>query len=187
MMYIRHREKDCHGFTLIEVMVAMVIALVLLAGVVGIFISQQRSADMVLDKTDRLSDLFLVSQIMQGKLRDAQAICWDGTNNRIVYQPQDSTTAVTDPCTTVDNKNGAFRFKTATSSKTASICWDRPNRGGSCQELVRNMEDVTSMPVAPTGNMDLKTLRKIMLTALLRDPNGIDRDVSLEFDVWPRN
>jgi len=194
MMYTRHQEIDCHGFTLIEMMVAMVIALILLAGVVGIFISQQKSANMVLDKTDRLSDLFLTSQLMQTALRDARAICWDKTNKAIVYQPLDSTVKVNVPCpsTGVDYKNGFFRFNAATSSKTASICWDRPNKGGGCQELIRNLKDLTGMQVSPatasnTGPKKLRTLRTITLTALSQNLNRVDQDVSLEFDVWPRN
>ncbi len=192
MMYICRQETGCHGFTLIEMMVAMVIALILLAGVVGIFISQQKSADMVLDKTDRLSDLFLTSQLMQTALRDAQAICWDGANKRIVYQPQDSTAVVTNPCTTVDPANGTFKLVSAgasgcSTSNTPCICWDRPNKGGHCQELVRNFKDLTGMQISPVSNTDLKVLRKITLTALSQNLNRVDRDVSLEFDVWPRN
>jgi len=30
-------------------------------------------------------------------------------------------------------------------------------------------------------------LRKITLTALSQNLNRVDRDVPLEFDVWPRN
>lgn len=130
--FLSKQDRGDRGFTLIELMISMVIALVLLAGVTGIFISQNRAANMVMDKTDRLSDLFLASQIMQTALRDAQAICWDGVNNRIVYQPLDSNTvAVTDPCTAaVDVQNGFFRFDAATATQTAQICWDRPNLGG---------------------------------------------------------
>jgi len=181
-----------NGFTLVEVLIAMVIALILLAGVVGLFISQQKSADMILDKTDRLSDLFLASQIMQTELRDAQAICWDGTNNQIVYQPQDSTAVVADPCTAVDSTNGAFKFVSAgasgcSTSGTPCLCWDRPNQGSGCQELVRNMKGTTGMQISPTINSDLKALRTITLTALAQNLDRVDRDVPLEFDIWPRN
>jgi len=181
-----------NGFTLVEVLIAMVIALILLAGVVGLFISQQKSADMILDKTNRLSDLFLASQIMQTELRDAQAICWDDTNKAIVYQPQDSTAIVSDPCpsTGVNSANGFFRYNAATASTTASICWNRPNKA-TCQELIRDLKDATGIPpgmqISPTSNSDLKALRTITLTALAQNLDRVDRDVPLEFDIWPRN
>jgi len=198
-MIASDQENNSRGFTLIEVMVAMVIALILLAGVMGIFISQHKAATMVSDKTDRLSDLFLTSQIMQAELRDAQAICWDDTNKAIVYQPLDSTdpaAIVSDPCpsTGVNSANGFFRFNAATASTTASICWDRPNKADGCQELIRDLKDATGMKISQTNNVnpmtlivDLKMLRKITLTALSQNLNRVDRDVPLEFDVWPRN
>jgi len=179
---------DSRGFTLIELMISMAIALVLLAGVVGIFISQNRAAAMVMDKTDRLSDMFLASQIMQTALRDAQVICWDGANNRIVYQPLDSTVAVTNPCTAAgDAQNGFFRFDAATAAQTAQICWDRPNLGGGCQELIRDLKDATGLQIVPIANTNLKGLRQIILTARAQNLDRIDRDVFLEFRVWPRN
>lgn len=181
-------QEDSRGFTLVEVLVSMVIALVLLAGVVGVFISQHKSANMVQDKTDRLSDLFLASQMMQAEFRQAQAVCWDATNKRIVYQPLDSASVVSDPCTgTVNSANGFFRFDAATSSQTASICWDRPNQGGGCQELLRDLKDTTGLQVSPTSNADLGAVRKVTLTARSQDFERVDQDVSLEFDVWPRN
>jgi len=192
MTYASHQGENCRGFTLVEVLIAMVIALILLAGVVGIVISQNKAANMISDKTDRLSDLFLASQIMQTELRDAQAICWDGTNNQLVYQPQDSTVAVANPCTTVDSTHGAFKFVSAgasgcSTSNTPCVCWDRPNQGSGCQELVRDLKDSTGMQVSPTSNTDLKALRTIKLTALSQNLTRVDRDVPLEFDVWPRN
>jgi len=191
MMNAMNQKTNQCGFTLIEILVAMVIALVLLAGVVGVFINQQKSADMILDKTDRLSDLFLASQIMQNALRDAQAICWDGTNKAIVYQPLDSSAIVSDPCpsTGVNSANGFFRFNAVTSSITASICWDRPSDGSGCQELLRDLKDVSGMQISPTSNTnpDLKVLRKITLTARSKKLDRADQDVPLEFNVWPRN
>jgi len=188
-MRINKQEGDSRGFTLIELLVSTLIAMVLLAGIVGIFISQNKAANMVTDKTDRLSDMFLASQIMQTALRDAQAICWDGVNNRIVYQPLDSNTvAVTDPCTAaVDVQNGFFRFDAATATQTAQVCWDRPNLGGGCQELIRDLKDATGMQIVPVANANLKVLRQIILTARAQNLDRIDRDVFLEFRVWPRN
>ncbi len=187
-MRINKQEGDSRGFTLIELLVSTLIAMVLLAGVVGIFISQNRAANMVTDKTDRLSDLFLASQIMQTALRDAQAICWDAANKRIVYQPLDSTVAVADPCTAaVDAQNGFFRFDAATATQTAQVCWDRPNLGGGCQELIRDLKDASGMQIVPVANTNLKGLRQIILTARAQNLDRVDRDVFLEFRVWPRN
>jgi len=188
-MRINKQEGDSRGFTLIELLVSTLIAMVLLAGIVGIFISQNKAANMVTDKTDRLSDMFLASQIMQTALRDAQAICWDAANKRIIYQPLDSTVAVTDPCTAavVDAQNGFFRFNAATATQTAQICWDRPNLGGGCQELIRDLKDATGMQIVPVANTNLKGLRQIILTARAQNLDRIDRDVFLEFRVWPRN
>jgi len=188
MSSINRQRQNSRGFTLIEIMVAMVIALFLLAGLVTTMVSQQKTATMVSGRTDRLSDLFLASQIMQTALRDAQAMCWDGTNKRLVYQPLDSTAAVTAPCTaTVNPKNGFFRFNAATAVQSAAVCWDRPNLGDGCQELLRDLKDVTGLQVSPVSNTNLKVLRKIILTALATNRDRIDRDVFMEFNVWPRN
>lgn len=185
---MQYRQES--GFTLIEVLVSMVIALVLLAGVVGVFISQHKSASMVQDRTDRLSDLFLASQIMQSELRQAQAICWDGTNKKMVYQPLDSGTAISDPCTgSVAAANGAFEFRAAdANSSTSYICWNRANSDGNfCRVLIQDMKDSTGLQISPTGNSDLQALRKVTLTARAKNYERVDQDVSLEFDVWPRN
>lgn len=184
-------QENSRGFTLIEILVSMVIALVLLAGVVGVFVSQHKSANMVQDKTDRLSDLFLASQMMQAELRQAQAVCWDATNKKIVYQPLDSNTnAVTDPCSATPHQdNGSFEFREADgNSDTPYVCWNRAGKDGDfCRVLIQDMKSSTGLQVSPASNADLGAVRKVTLTARSQDFERVDQDVSLEFDVWPRN
>ena len=67
-------QSTQRGFTLVEVLISMGIAMVLLAGMTSVFVSQTRVANMMNGKTEAMGDLFLASQIMQSELRGAKSI-----------------------------------------------------------------------------------------------------------------
>ncbi len=179
-------DKQEKGFTLIELMVTLVIALVILAGMVAVFISQTRAAHTVGSKTELMGDLYLASQIMQSELRGAKAICWDAAGKRLVYQPIDSAANITNACNSVAGANGWFKF---TSAAPVKICWDRAGIGGGCQELLRGLSSATGLVVTPTTNTaaDLIGVRTISLTAVYQDSNHANQDLNLKLKVWPRN
>jgi prepilin-type N-terminal cleavage/methylation domain-containing protein len=61
------------GFTLIEMMVAISLGLVILAGITTVFSSMSKTSNALSSRTQRMSDLYLVSQIMQADLRESAA------------------------------------------------------------------------------------------------------------------
>jgi len=187
-----HRHKE-QGFTLIEVMITMVIAMVVLGGMSTLFISQTRTASMLNQKSEAMNDLFLASQIMQFELRGAKAICWNSANSAIIYQPISSLAVnnLTSSCNSAAASaitNGSFQSRAISANKpTPYICWDMPDDGSGCQELLRGMKANTGIIVTPTSNADLRAVRKVTLTAQYLDRDRNQKDLSLSFKVWPRN
>lgn len=178
------------GFTLIEVMITMVIALVILAGMSSLFVSQTKTSQVLGQKSEIMNDLFLVSQIMQAELRGAKAICWNSTDKLMLYQPLTSADNLTASCTETTANNGYFRMNpvdTSNGKPSPYICWDRPNKNDNCQEMVRGMKYPSGMTVNPTGNTDLQAVRTITLTAQYKDRDHQTKDLTLSFKVWPRN
>ncbi|MFQ5518848.1 MAG: prepilin-type N-terminal cleavage/methylation domain-containing protein [Mariprofundus sp.] len=60
-----------NGFTLIEMMISMAIGLVILAGLTTIFVSFNASNSAAASRTERMSDLYLASHIIQTELRQS--------------------------------------------------------------------------------------------------------------------
>lgn len=170
-----------HGFTLIELMISMAIGVILLAGISMMFVSDGNMAAAQSSRSERFNDLYLASQIMQSELRQSSAICWDSTNNRIIYQPLDSSISL-GSCDTVDSHNGSFEFS------SSAICWDKPDDGSGCQELIRNLSSTPQgLQVSPTSNTDMSAIRTVILTSLYQNSQQQDQTVDLAFHVWPRN
>ncbi|MDX8380886.1 MAG: type II secretion system protein [Ghiorsea sp.] len=181
------------GFTLIEVMITMVIALVVLGGMSSLFVAQTRTANMLNQKSQAMNDLFLASQMMQFELRKAKAICWSSVNKTIYYQPltssiADNLTAACNAPAVTAAANGSFQGRAPTVDIPSSyICWDRPNDNGNCQELLRGMNPATGVVVTPPNTADLQAVRTVTLTSQYMGKNNNIKDLSLSFKVWPRN
>lgn len=178
---IHHAQE--HGFTLIELIISMAIGVVLLAGISMMFVSDGNMATAQSNRSERFNDLYLASQIMQSELRQSSAICWDSTNSRIIYQPLDSSSPL-GSCDTVDGANGSFEFQ----SSKSDICWDKPDNGSGCQELIRNMaSSPQGLQMSPTSNSNLSAIRTVTLTSLYENAQKQGQTVNLVFHVWPRN
>jgi prepilin-type N-terminal cleavage/methylation domain-containing protein len=176
-------EKEC-GFTLIELMVTMVMGLIILAGITAMFLSYSKTSIAVSSRTERMGDMYLATQIMHAELRVGKDICWDGTNSRIVYQTQDSLVAL-GACTSVDASNGSFELKPADSGNnkpTPYVCWNRPEMGGGCQELIRDLDTTTGMTVSVSSGVWTVTLN-----ATHSDEERKSKNMSMSFKTWPRN
>jgi len=156
------------GFTLIEMMVAMIIGLILMAGIYSNFIMQSRVQTMQSDVTERMEDLYLASHIMQGELRVAGSIDI-ATTNEISY-------------TDLEGNLGVFRYTPA----DGDICWDSPTAGGGCQELIRNMDTSTGLVRTSSGSGS-STIYTITLNAAYQDNDHNPQTVGLTFKIWPRN
>jgi len=176
------------GFTLIEVMITMVVALVILAGMSSLFVSQSKTSQVLSQKSEVMNNLFLVSQIMQAELRGAKAICWHPGSKRLRYQPLESSSNLTAACTSNNSKNGAFRLKPQGGKPSPYICWNRPKKNDNCKEMVRDMKATTGLTVTPGGGVaNLEVVRTITLTGQYKDRGHQTKDLKLSFKVWPRN
>jgi len=156
------------GFTLIEMMVALIIGLILMAGIYSNFIMQSRVQTMQSDVTERMEDLYLASHIMQGELRVSGSIDI-ATANEINY-------------TDLEGFAGVFRYTPA----DGDICWDSPTAGGGCQELIRNMDTSTGLVRTSSGS-GTSTIYTITLNAAYLDNDHNPQTVGLTFKIWPRN
>jgi len=181
------------GFTLIEVLISMVIALVILAGMSSLFVSQSRTSQVLSQKSEVMNDLFLATQIMQAELRGAKAICWHSGTKRLRYQPLTSAKDLDAGCTQAgwilsDKKANAFFKSNAKGAKpTPYISWKKVGNVNAL-ELIRGMKSGSQgITVAPAGNGDLQAVRTITLTALYKDRERRTQELSLSFKVWPRN
>ncbi len=158
------------GFTLIELMVALFIGLLLMAGIYSNFIMQSSVQSMQANVTERMEDLYLASHIMQRELRTAATVDL-GTTNEINY-------------TDVDGNAGVFRYTPA----TGKICWDLPGDAASvgCQELIRDLDTSSGMVVTSSGSGG-NTIYTVTLNAVYEDKDHVQRTVNISFKVWPRN
>lgn len=177
------------GFTLIELMVTMVVAMIVMAGMSSLFVSQTRTAQVLNKKSEAMNDLFLAAQLMQTELRGAKAICWNKKKKWILYQPLSSADNLSDTCTQATNNNGYFRIMPRNKNKkkpTPYINWKRVQKKKNV-ELIRNMAAKVGITVAPAGNADLRAVRTITLISQYRDKERALQNLSLTFKVWPRN
>jgi len=165
------------GFTLVELLVAMAIGLVILAGIISLYVSGINSNRAEMSRTERMSDLYLAAQIMQSELKTARDICWDAANKQLIYQPLDSA-ATLNGCNNVAASNGAFRLE----AKKQRICWDRPDEGDGCQEMVRDMDATAGLVASLSGGV-----WDIRLKSTYTGKDHTTKSLELGFKLWPRN
>jgi len=186
--------ESVRGFTLIELMVSMVMSLIILAGIISVFISDSRTHLAVVSKAELLADVGLASSIIKSELRQSQNICWLPASKILVYQPLDSTTVVSAaacavPPAGVASQNGAFKLVAAgaggcSTSSTPCVCWDRPNQGGGCQEMLRNVLPLTGLD-ASQGVVN-KVWSVTLTGTYMNQSHNLISTQSL-FKVWARN
>jgi len=195
MMHLKER-----GFTLIEMMITMGIALFIMAGMTSVFVSQTRTATMLKNKTEAMGDLFLASQIMQGELRSSKAICkYTSPLVTLVYQPIDSNMSIL-PCASaaptsnsVSVKNGFFQYEKY--AKNAwHLWWKRPTKHptnppkkAKRDELIRGLASVGGMNVKVVSAPPLPDVYEVTLTSQIRGQNNQVSLLPLTFKVWARN
>ena len=181
------------GFTLIELMVSMVMSLIILAGIVSVFISDSRTHLTVVSKAELLGDVGLASSIIKSELRQSQNVCWLPVSKILVYQPLDSTTVISAGTCTVPagatSQNGAFKLIAAgaggcSTSSTPCICWDQPNKGGGCQEMLRNILPLTGLAVSQGA---LNKVWSVTLTGTYMNQSHNLTSAKSIFKVWARN
>jgi len=181
-MMMHSKER---GFTLIEMMITMGMALFIMAGMTSVFVSQTRTATMLKNKTEAMGDLFLASQIMQRELRSSKAICLNSTATNLIlmYQPSDSNVPIVSCALPVSPYNGLFRY-----NNTGALCWDRPKKNDKCQELIRGLSLAGGLQVTKTTAVPpLPDMYEVTLTSKMRGLNNQVSLLPLTFKVWARN
>jgi len=160
-----HREEL--GFTLIEMLVSMTIALVLLAGLYSNFIMQSKVQNAQSQVVSVAEDLRAASHVMEEELRGALTASIDtSVADEITYN------------TLNDPYSGVFRYVPASNR----VCWIRPEVGGSCNELVRDLDGTNGMIIANASGVITVTL-----VSQYKDQNNNDKNWQVSFAVWPRN
>jgi len=184
------------GFTLIEMLISMALAMILLAGMGMLFTRNTRLATAEADRTARMGDLYLASMIIQQEIRTSRKLTnppypsdltargvslpanypasfsslpyWDANSKTLTYQDMDGNT-------------GIFQYQRSAGDR---IYWLRADAGtGTFQELIRDLDTTSGMTttVSPAGVWSIK------LTASYKNNTGLQQTMSLAFKVWPRN
>lgn len=159
------REPE-RGFTLIEMMIAMAIGLMILLGMVMMFSADSKVTNTMASRTERLSDLYLVSQIMQSELRNAQSGTISWSSNTLAYTDQDGV-------------NGYFEYQRTSDDR---LYWRRPT-ASNYEELIRDLNTSTGVAVSGSaGNIWTVTLK-----SSYQNENRETKNLELSFKVWARN
>ncbi len=169
-----------------EMMAAMTIGLVIIAGIVSLFVSISRVQTSDARRSELLADLQLASQIIRAELHFAQDICTASNGTVIIYQPLDSYSTLPTNCDSVADNNGEFKLKSVANcgnGSTACICWDRPNANDGCQELIRNIKPDTGM----SANIDSYGVVQVDIYGQYAGVDRSTKELTTRVTIWPRN
>jgi len=185
------------GFTLIEMLIGMAMGLVILAGLTMVFVCLNDTSRAISSRTERMGDLFLASQVMQGELRQslsaelstytvaadltARSVAaipgypgsfpslphWDATTKTITYQD-------------LDGNVGIFQYQRTSNDR---IYWLRPDSSVSTfAELMRDLNTSTGLVVTTaSGVMTVK------LSSTYTNEDKVSKDLDITFKTRPRN
>jgi prepilin-type N-terminal cleavage/methylation domain-containing protein len=192
------RYSECaRGFTLIELMISMAMGLIILAGISAMFVSYGKTSTAVSARTERMGDLYLATQIMQGDLRMSALLAgsiarpadlasrgvslpggypstfasglpyWDATTKTLTYQDQDGNT-------------GIFQYQRDRNDK---IYWLRPDVSFTYfRELIRDLDTTSGMTVSTSSGVWIVTLN-----SAYENEARSSKNMTLSFNIWPRN
>jgi len=201
-----NRER---GFTLIEMMISLTMGLIILAGITTVFTSMNRTSAAVSSRTERMSDLFLISHLMQEELRfslkqpDAITSVLTDLAARSVsitnYPASDAVfTALpywddTSKTLTYQNQDGdvgVFHYQHA--GEVDRIYWLRADPTISTfAELSRNMATTNGLCALDASGVCVTTnlagVSSVGLNAVYSGEDHASRNMTLSFRVWPRN
>jgi len=160
-------QSDAQGFTLIELMISMAMGLIILLGMVMMFTSNTKVSNTLASRTERLGDLYLVSQIMQSELRNAQSGTISWTSNVLAYITQDGESA---------------EFEYQRSGDLDQLDWKRPGTS-TFQEVVRELDTTAGMSVSSNA----AGVWTVTLKSAYLDEDQDVKTLDLSFKAWARN
>lgn len=199
------------GFTLIEMMISMAMGLILIAGIASVFASMGKTSSVVSSQTERMSDLYLMSQIMQEELRLSRKtqdvnqkvlanLTTRGVNIATRIPGYPATDALFDVLpywdqTThtltyqnIDGDVGIFSYQYG--GNNDSVYWLRAD-ATTFDELSRNMDLTTGMCALDVNNVcataAVAGVSSIKLLAAYKNESHLAKTMSLSFMIWPRN
>ncbi|MFQ5345121.1 MAG: PilW family protein [Mariprofundus sp.] len=186
-----------HGFTLLEMLIGLGMGLVILAGITAVFISINKTSSTMSSRTERMGDLFLVSQLMQSDLRGSLKKQHPDIKIRDdLGPPRNATIPPNYPTTfdqlphwdptsqtltyqTLEGRVGIFHYQHKGKN---DIYWLRPD-ASIFQELIRDLDPVNGMAVTPIGNGGIH----VILRSVYNNEQHSGKETSIAFNVWPRN
>jgi len=158
---------DARGFTLIELLISMAMGLIILLGMMMMFTSDAKVSGTLASRTERLGDLYLVSQIMQTELRNAQSGSISWSSNVLSYTSQ-------------DGEAGQFEYQR--NAYNDRLYWQRPGYA-SFEELVRDLDTTEGMTVSGTTS----GVWTVTLKSSYQNENRDTKTLDLSFKAWARN
>jgi prepilin-type N-terminal cleavage/methylation domain-containing protein len=159
-------QADSRGFTLVELMVSMAMGLIILLGMMLMFTSNTKVSNSMASRTERLGDLYLVSQIMQTELRNAQAGSISWASNVLTYTSQ-------------DGESAQFEYQRTSNDR---LYWQRPGFA-SFEEVVRELDTTAGMTVSGSAS----GVWTVTLKSAYQDENQDVKTLDLSFKAWARN
>jgi len=154
------------GFTLIELMVSMTIGLMILLGMVMMFTTDSKVTNTLASRTERLGDLYLVSQLMQSELRNAQSGTIGWSSDTLSYTDQDGV-------------NGYFEYQRVANDR---LYWRRPGNVN-FDEMIRDLNTTGGMTVSGSS----AGVWTVTLKSSYKNEGGEAKSLELSFKVWARN
>jgi len=177
------------GFSLVELMISLTIGIIIINGVIGVFISQNKLQGGEANRSELLSDLQLSSTIIQSELRHAQDV-YTCSPSEIRYRPLDSTAAAlgaADCANTVDTYAGQFLLVSAgasgcSTSSTPCIDWKEYGKTQK-NEMIRSIKANTGL----NASVDAYGVYTIRITGQFLNRERNLQDLTMDTHVWPRN
>jgi len=203
------------GFTLIEMMISMAMGLVIIAGLSLVFNTNSKISSAITARTERMSDLYLASQLMQAGLRESlrvpdatTSVLTDltsrGVSPPVGYPVSDATfaslpywdeTSKTLTYQDLDGHVGIFQYQgqggTCPNNGDSCIYWLQPLAAGvsgtsTFWEFLRDISPTFGMKVTTIASAGVNAIN-VTLQSTYSNEQHQNSTLSLSFKVWPRN
>ncbi len=186
------------GFTILELLISMAIGIFLLAGLSMLFVAFSKTGAAVNQRTERMSDLYLASHVMQEGLREslnkpsstvsilgnlagrkvALPAGYPAVDALFVSLPWWDAASKTITYQNLEGDVGIFQYQRGSNDR---IYWLRPGFS-KFEELIRGLDAQQGMNVVGSGGKMMVTLN----ASYFAEDRSLKR-VVLSFTAWARN